>query len=47
MAITIGISQVKATIRYINTQKQHHAKIRFADELKLFLKKHGLVEVPD
>jgi REP element-mobilizing transposase RayT len=46
-AFTIGISQVKATIRYINTQKQHHAKIRFADELKLFLKKHGLVEVPD
>ena len=46
-AFTIGISQVKTTIRYIKTQKQHHARTRFEDELKLFLKKHGLTFVPE
>jgi putative transposase len=41
---SIGISQVEDTVRYINTQEQHHAKIGFADEFKKFLKWHGLEE---
>lgn len=46
-AFTIGISQLKATVRYIKTQKEHHGRVRFEDELKLFLKKHGLNWIPD
>ncbi|HWX55279.1 MAG TPA: IS200/IS605 family transposase [Verrucomicrobiae bacterium] len=46
-AFTIGISQVKATVRYINSQREHHAKVSFEDELRIILKKHGLVEMPD
>ena len=45
-AFSIGISQVNATIRYIKTQKQHHTKIGFEDELKLILKRHGIVPLP-
>jgi putative transposase len=41
---SIGISQVVDTVRYINTQEQHHAKISFGDEFKKFLKLHGLQE---
>ena len=46
-AFSIGVSQVKATIRYINTQKRHHAKRSFDDELKLILKKHQLLPMPE
>jgi putative transposase len=45
-AFSIGISQTDATIRYINTQEQHHAKLTFQDEFKRFLKRHGLEEFP-
>jgi putative transposase len=31
-AFSIGISQVGATIRYINTQEQHHKKSSFEEE---------------
>jgi putative transposase len=41
---TIGISQVKDTVRYINTQEQHHAKISFAEEWRRILDRHGLAE---
>jgi putative transposase len=43
-AFSIGISQVEETVRYINTQEQHHAKISFGDEFKKFLKLHDLEE---
>jgi putative transposase len=43
-AFSIGISQVEDTIRYINTQKEHHAKVSFRDEFKRFLDVHGLEE---
>ena len=43
-AFTIGISQVKRTVDYIPNQEKHHAKRGFAQEWKIFLKRHGLVE---
>ena len=41
---SIGISQIKDTVRYINTQEQHHAKISFDEEFRRFLDRHGLTE---
>jgi putative transposase len=41
---SIGISQMKDTVRYINTQEQHHAKFSFEEEFRRFLDRHGLVE---
>jgi len=41
---SIGISQVKDTIRYINTQEQHHAKLTFAEEWQRILDRHGIAE---
>lgn len=41
-AFTIGVSQLKDTIQYIENQEQHHAKMQFDDELKMILKKHGI-----
>jgi REP element-mobilizing transposase RayT len=43
-AFSIGVSQVDDTIRYINTQEKHHAKLSFADEFKRFLERHGMKE---
>ena len=41
-AFTIGVSQIEDTVRYINNQKRHHAKVGFDAELKMILKKHGI-----
>ncbi len=41
---TIGISQVKDTVRYINTQEEHHAKVSFAEEWRRILDRHGIAE---
>lgn len=41
-AFSVGVSQVPATIKYIQNQKQHHRKVSFAEEWALFMKKHGL-----
>ena len=41
-AFTVGVSQEKATIAYINTQAQHHANHSFEDEFVAFLKKHNI-----
>ncbi len=41
-AFSIGISQVEDTIQYINTQKEHHAKIGFDEELRRILEKHEI-----
>jgi len=43
-AFTIGISQVSTTVRYIATQRKHHARQGFADEWQTFLKRHGMEE---
>jgi|SRR3954468_12898803 putative transposase len=45
-AFTVGISQQAATERYINRQRQHHAKVDFAAEWKMILKRHGLKVQP-
>ena len=44
---SIGISQMKNTVRYINTQEQHHAKFSFEEEFRRFLDRHGLREFKD
>jgi putative transposase len=41
-AFTIGISQLQNTIRYINTQEQHHGKMNFAQELEKMLARHRI-----
>ncbi len=41
-AFTIGVSQVEATVRYIQNQEAHHAKEGFEQELVRFLKRHGI-----
>ncbi|HMF91738.1 MAG TPA: IS200/IS605 family transposase [Candidatus Angelobacter sp.] len=41
---TIGISQVKDTVRYINRQEEHHAEISFAEEWRRILDRHGIAE---
>jgi REP element-mobilizing transposase RayT len=40
-AFSIGVSGVKDTIRYIQTQEEHHLQRSFREELEMFLKKHG------
>jgi putative transposase len=41
-AFTVGISQQANTIRYINTQAEHHRKRDFEAEFLAFLKKHAI-----
>ncbi|HYX53428.1 MAG TPA: IS200/IS605 family transposase [Candidatus Limnocylindrales bacterium] len=41
-AFTIGISQLTTTIRYIDNQERHHARMDFGDELLKMLHRHGL-----
>lgn len=41
-AFTVGISQQVDTVRYINTQAEHHRSRNFDAEFLAFLKKHGI-----
>ena len=41
-AFSIGVSQVAATIKYIDNQKEHHRKQTFEDEYISFLKRHRI-----
>jgi len=41
-ASTVGKSQIPDTIRYIQSQRYHHAKVTFEDEYRKFLKVHDL-----
>ncbi|HJU55995.1 MAG TPA: IS200/IS605 family transposase [Pyrinomonadaceae bacterium] len=41
-AFSVGISQIEATVHYIQTQKEHHLKKTFKEEFLSFLKKHGI-----
>ena len=43
-AFSIGISQVESTIRYINNQERHHARVSFEDEFRKILQRHGVQE---
>src|SRR5512147_2489393 len=39
---TVGISQLKDTIAYIDRQEEHHRKTTFEEEYESFLKRHGI-----
>lgn len=41
-AFSIGVSQVAATIRYIENQETHHRRRSFQSEFLTFLKKHNI-----
>ena len=41
-AFSVGVSQSEATIRYVRTQAQHHAKRDFRAEFTAMLAMHGL-----
>lgn len=41
-AFSIGISDVKRTIAYIENQAAHHRRRDFKQEFLMFLKKHGI-----
>jgi putative transposase len=41
-AFTIGIFQIPGTVNYVRNQEKHHAKSRFAEEWKIFMRRHGL-----
>jgi putative transposase len=43
-AFSIGVSGVPETVRYIQTQEEHHRQRSFRQELEIFLKKHGHTE---
>jgi len=40
-SFSIGVSGVDETVRYIQTQEEHHRRRSFREELEIFLKKHG------
>jgi len=41
-AFSIGISATDETVNYIRTQEEHHRHWTFHEEVKLFLRKHGM-----
>ncbi len=41
-AFTIGISQIEATVRYINNQEGHHRRMTSAEEFKRMLEMHEI-----
>jgi putative transposase len=41
-AFTVGVSQKDDTIRYIQSQEEHHRKRSFEEEFIAFLKKHNV-----
>jgi REP element-mobilizing transposase RayT len=41
---TIGFSQIGRTRTYIEGQREHHRRISFEDEVKLFVRKH-MIEI--
>lgn len=43
-AFSIGISQIESTLRYIKNQERHHRKIRYDDEFRQILERHGIKE---
>ena len=41
-AFSVSPSNVKAVLKYLAAQDQHHKKVSFQDELRAFLRKHGV-----
>jgi REP element-mobilizing transposase RayT len=46
-AFSIGVSGIDDTVRYIQTQEEHHRKKSFREEFETFLKKHGYDYKPE
>lgn len=46
-SFSIGVSGVDDTVRYIQTQEEHHRQRSFREELEIFLKKHGYDYAPE
>ena len=44
---SVCVSLMEKTRRYIRNQERHHKQSSFEDELRLFLKKHGMRVEPD
>ena len=38
---SVSVSNLEAVTKYIDGQEEHHQKVSFQDELRMFLKKHG------
>lgn len=45
-AFSIGVSGVEDTVRYIQTQEEHHRRNSFSEELVAFLKRHQIAFEP-
>ena len=45
-AFSIGVSGVADTVRYTQTQEEHHRKKSFREELEAILQKHGIAIEP-
>jgi putative transposase len=46
-AFSIGVSSLDDTVRYIQTQAEHHRQRSFREELEMFFKKHGYDYPPE
>ena len=45
-AFSVGVSQIPATIAYINSQPRHHRKKSFQEEFLAILERHGIAYDP-
>jgi REP element-mobilizing transposase RayT len=41
-AFSVSVSRVEETVAYIRRQAKHHRRVRFEDEFRRFLRKHGI-----
>jgi hypothetical protein len=41
-AFSVGASQLESLKRYIEAQPEHHARLSFEEELREFLRRHGV-----
>ncbi|NLW84943.1 MAG: transposase [Phycisphaerae bacterium] len=46
-SFTVSESAVEPVKRYIENQQAHHQTVSFAEELKVFLEKHGIAYDPE
>ncbi|MHC4882502.1 MAG: IS200/IS605 family transposase [Planctomycetota bacterium] len=46
-SFSVSESAVEQVIRYVENQREHHKTVRFEEELKLFLEKHGIDYDPE
>ena len=41
-AFSVSKSNIKSVVKYIKNQREHHKRVSFEEELKIFLEKHGI-----